>query len=869
MSPVPPRLPTRLLEAVLPPGPVGRSIVGDLEEEWSRKTAGAGRTVWYVSVALALAARYAFAGAIGGGGVMASETADALRRLARSPVQNLVTALALGLGIAAPATMFSVTQGLLRDIDVEEPERLVHFGRRFTPEVIGITRLDRLWPALEDVDDLEAVGWYRMDPVDLSGDGGPAERRTGAFVTPGAFRAFGTGPALGRTFVPRDATGSPVVVLGWELWRARFGGDRSLLGRTVRVDGTPRTVVGVMREGFRYPSGAELWLPLDPGPSADSGEAAYLAVGRLAAGASMNAVLGRVAGLDAALRAELGGELLPGSVVAAQSWRHKQIAPTHRRIIWVMLLVVSSVLLIACADVVNLMLARALGRSRQTAVRVALGAGRWRLLASHLAEGGALAVTGGAFGLALTLLAVRGFEATSADFLAHWMDFRIDGPVLLFGAGLVVVASLATGLVPALQSARVDLVPSLRDGDRGASSFRIGRLGGWLVAGEVALSCTLLVVAGLMVRGALTTLRTDGSYATESVLTASYELRAEAYPGADEVLAFHRRLVEHLGNRPGVLEAALTSHLPGVFAMPRRVEIEGHAYERPEDRPTSHRVVVSPTFLDALESRLIAGRPLTWEDGRTDPPAAWVNEAFARTHLAGRDPIGARVRMVSGGAAEDEPWLTVVGVVPSLGVDVGRDVDGTAVYLPLSGSAARSMTVVLRATHGTDPLALLTDVRASVAALDPDVALYGIDTLAGHVATTRAAEAIFAGLFLVFGAVGLLLAVVGLYGVLAFTVRRRVRELGVRVALGAGPVRVLRSALGGGLVRLASGLVVGLGLAALVAPLLGEALLGADPRDPWVYGAIGGLLALAGLAASLSPARRALGVDVMETLRAE
>jgi predicted permease len=849
-------------------------MVGDLLEEWSRRAPGPRRAAWFAGVTLRLGARYAAVRAARAVEATGTAAVASMRGALRHPLQTAFTVVALGVGVAAPATMYSVVAGITRNVDVDGADRLVHFGRRFNPTDVGIAPLDWLWPAVDGMDGLEAAGVYDFEWVDLSDEEHPAERVAATLVSPGVFRAFGVDPALGRTFTEEDARLGPApVVLGWGLWTRRFGGDRSVLGRSVRLDGEPRTVVGVMPEGYQYPTGAEVWAPMDPADSAAAATASHQAVGRLAPGVPLERIQAQVAVLNESLR-ERGEDLGPGGGVAAELWRDGLIAPEARRMLGVMLVVVGFVLVIACADVLNLLLARALHRSRETAVRVALGAGRGRIVAEHLTEAAVLSALAGAVALGLTVLAVRVFEVETAGLLAHWMDVRVDIAVLAFGAGMVALAAAGTGIVPAVQSGRLHPGPALRDGGRGASAFRIGRLSRWLVVGEIALSGALLVMSGLMVRGAVSSLRTDGTYATGSVLTARYELRPDAYAD-EEVPAFHRRLVDALRGRPGVADVAVASYLPGIYSLPVRVALPGSEEDPVRDLPRSHAAVVSPGFFGSLESDLARGRDFAWNDGAGGELPVIVNEAFVRRHLADRDPLGARLRVVSGGEPEDFPWATVVGVAPQLGIGVGRDADATGVYLPASApatpavSSARRMAVVLRAAPGTDPRALLPGLRETMTGLDPDVALYEVGTLAEHIRATRAVESVFAGLFLTFGFAGLLLAGVGLYGVMAFGVHRRVRELGIRVALGAEPRRVLRTAVGNGLVQLGLGLAAGLGIAALVAPHLGLLLLGADPRDPAVYGAVIVVLGLTGLTAAVAPARRALGVDVVEALRTE
>jgi predicted permease len=845
-------------------------MIGDLEEEWHRRPPGPRRSAWFGVVALSLAIRYLAVAAAVHARIGAHAVRETGMRAFRRPGQTAVVVGALGIGIAAPSIMFSVTRGLTREAELHEPERLVHLGRRFTPRVVGIAPLDWLWPAADGLDGVESAGVFRRSQVDLAGGREHAARTSAAWVTPGVLRAFRVQAARGRSLTGDDAdrSGGPVLV-GDAVWRARFGSDPQILGATVRVDGSPRTVVGVMPPGFGWPGGAEVWLPLDPAEAREP--RGYQAVARLADGIGLEVIREQVAVLNEGLLAR-GVEVGRGRELAAQSWRHHLIAAQDRRMMALLVALVGFVLVIACADVLNLLLARALARSRETAVRLALGSGPGRIVAGHLAEATLLSALGGAVGLGLTVLGVRVFEAQTAGELAHWMKLSVDLPVLLFGAALVTAAALGSGALPAWQAARLEIRSTLGGGAPRRGPFHLGRLSRLLIVGQIALSAALLTVAGLSVRGALTSLESTGEFATSSILAARYDARREALD-PDEAGELHRAVVEAVEARSGVEAAALTSHLPGTlfFGAPVRVEVEGRPVDRPEDRPRIRAVRASPALATTLASALQRGRDLSWRDRAGEPAAVLVNEAFVREHLGDREPVGTRIRL-DGGSGETgagAEWVTVVGVVPGLGVDVGAASGGAAVYRPISTDPLRTVALLVRASPGTDPLSLLPAVRDAVADLDPDLALWDVDTLAGHIRSDRAVESVFAWLFLVFGLAGLLLAGVGLYGLLAFTVRRRTRELGVRMALGAAPGQVVGRAVGGGLVRVLVGIALGLAGAAAVAPLLGPALLGADPRDPLVYGIVAATLVLTGAFAAWNPARRALSTDVGEVLRLE
>lgn len=886
----PPRLATRLLEAALPPDRRGRSIAGDLIEEWHARAPGPGRTLWYCRECVRVAARYALVRrrlpgvpvqrarprSTAAGGLplpTPDEARHIVRRLLRSPLSSALTVVALGVGIAAPTVMYSLVVGVTRDLPVPEPEALVHVGGRYTPTMIRGARLEWVRPTLEDGiwparAGLEALGAFGTVRYDLSGPGGLPERRTGAKATAGVFETLGVDPALGRALRDDDVSASEdVVVVSDALWRERFGADPAVLGRTLRVDGTPRTVIGVMPPRFAFPDEAAFWIPLDP-----AGTGAPLGielVGRLAPDGSLAVLRQSVAAVVAALREE---GTIPADVrggLGVEAWGDRAIDRRMRQVLRLMVLLVSFVLVIACADVAHLFLARALARRRATAVRVALGAGR-RVVGQHLLEAFLLAGAGGLLGLAIAAFGVRWLSAAMAARLSWWMELRLDPAVVAFSAGLVALAALATGLVPAFHASRLDVSTTLRDAERTSSGGRAAaRLTGLLVAGEVALTCALLVVAGLLTRGALRNLDTGGAYTTASVLTARYELRPERHADGEAVRSFHRRLLERVSAEPGVSAAGLISHLPGIYALRKRVELEGASYERAEDRPTTHVVYASPGFLDALGVSPQRGRGLRWTDGRDAPLTALVNEPFVRMRLGGRDPLGTRLRLAPEGPGEEPAWATVVGVVPSLGLETGRDPDPTGIYLPLSASPGRSVALLVRGGSDATVGSLARRAREIAAALDPDLALFEVASIEAHQRANRDMETLFARLFLAFGLAGLVLAAVGLYGLMVFTLGRRVRELGIRTALGARPHTVAWTAVRAGATQVLAGLAFGLGGAALVAPLLGDLFMGYDPRDGLAYGVVAATLLLTGAAAALTPARRALSLDVSEVLRTE
>jgi predicted permease len=799
-----------------------------------------------------------------------------LRSAVRTPAISALTVLALGVGVAAPTIMFSLLVGVTRDLPVPQPEDLVHVGWRYTPSIVRGSAIESLRPFLDDaeIDELESVGAFSGARLDISEEEGFPERRRAAALTPGVFSVLRVAPALGREFGPADAvaSGQPTVILADALWHERFDSDPAALGRSLRLDGEPHTVIGVMPPGFAFPDDADLWVPLDP---ADPGRyrSAEL-VGRLAEGRTLEALRERTAAVTVGLREAgvIGPEIRSGLDAAA--WSDRAINRNERRMILVMVVIVSFVLIIACADVAHLFLARGLARQRAMAVRMALGSGRWRVVRQHLLESGLLATLGGLLGVGVAAVGIRLLADAMAPRLGWWMDIKLDPTVVLFAAGLVACASLFTATLPALHATRLDVAGPLQSAARGQSMGRsVARATGGLVVMEVALTCTLLVVAGLLTRGALRNLEVEAGYETASVLASTYELPADRHPDEDAVWGFHRELLESLDARPDVAAATLTSHMPGIYSPIEAVELEGVSYERPEDRPRTHVARIAPGYLDVLGVAPLRGRDFRWSDGREDPLTALVNEPFVRRYMRGVDPIGTRVRIApeeSGDQAPaDERWTTVVGMVPSLGMNGGLDPDDTGIYLPLAAEPPRSLHLLVRTRAATDPGALVPAARGALATLDADVALADIRSLRAAIQANRDMESLFATLFTFFGVSGLVLAGVGLYGLTAFTVGHRVRELGIRSALGALPRALVWTAVRDGTLQIAAGLVAGLGLALVTAPMLGSRFMGYDPRDPVAYGAVTLALLATGIAATLGPARRASSTDVVEVLKAD
>jgi len=884
----PPRLGEWILRRTLPAGVVGGSIKGDLDQEFRLRAASSGAAyprAWYLAEALKLGVRYGVhrlslprrpsAGksrGMGWGEMLAQDVTQGFRRLLRTPGLALFAVVAMGLGIGATATTFSVSHGLLRDLPYVESDRLVHVG--WTRVEAGDDRIhltaSELSAFREAQTTLEALSAVRVGSVDLAGSDGPPERISGAQVTPDAFATLGIAPVLGRGFHPEEgALGGPeVAMLSHGLWVRRYGGDPAVVGRTVRINGTERTVVGIMPEGFRFPELQELWTPLQVGPPGDApgeGPRAYGAVGRLREGVSMEEA-----------RAEF--ETLARRLVLAHPEAYREYVPRVVRyyeyfvgrdaviVMNTLVVIASFVLLIACASVANLLLSRAVARSRELAVRSALGASRARIMGQLLSESLMISLLGGVLGALLAWGGAALFHSAVADLLPfYWMSCAIDGSVLLFVGALVLVAGVLAGMAPALRVSRVGAGEALRDGDRGASSFRIGRLSRGLVVAEVTLSFGLLATAGMMATGPLIHNRQDLGFDGRWVLTSELVLREDAYPEEEDRDHFFQELIRRLESVPGVEAATLSHHVPGVPAGPSRFHLQGQTYERNVDLPRARLSGVTPRYFHVLDTQPLEGRLFDEGDVAGGDPVAIVNRSFAQRFFPGVSPLGRQI--LTGGLDAEGPWATIVGVVPDLGMNGRRTELPEGILLPLSQRPQRSVVLLLRAS--TDLLALTPLVRGTLAELDPDLPLGRVRTAQAAMADDTRPELVFFYLVLACGSIALVLAAVGLFGVLAFSVRRRTREIGIRLALGAAVRSVLWETLRRGMTQVAVGMAVGVLLALGLAPLM-RGFFFADRLVDWsVYGVVGALMLGTGFLASLLPAARAVAVSPVEALRQE
>ena len=802
------------------------------------------------------------------------------RALAKQPGSALLSALILALGIGLSTFMFSLVYGvLMRGLDVPEPDRIAVVARVDTrqggDDDAPMSSQDFL-DFRERTRSFDGLLGYYGGTVNLADDERP-ERYQGAWVTANAFDVLRVRPVLGRTFLEgEDRPGtSPTVLLGYHVWRDRYGGDPGILGMAVRVNGRPGTVVGVMPEGFRWPSNHDLWITMDDDALADArGEGRYYwAVARLADGVGWDRAaldVARVADQLAAEHPQANEGRTARLLTVSQQQNGGEIA-----IVFIaMMVAVLSVLLVACANVANLLLARAATRMREAGVRVALGAGRLRLMTPFLAEALVLAAAGALAGTALAYWAVGLFDRATAPAYTgrpYFVTFEVDLPVLLFAVGITALTALMAGAAPAFQVSRADINEILKDEGRGSSSLRASRLGKVLVMVEVAFSVALLVGAGLMTRSMVELRSYELPFDPEAYVTGRVGLFETDYPTRADRQQFWTELERRTAAVPGVAGVALAAGVPGTGTGSTRIRLEGETYATDADRPQTHVELVTPGYFALLDAAVLEGEAFGVQHTQDAASVAVVNRSFADRFWPGASALGRRFRT---GTADTVPWVTVIGVVEDLQMQgftppgsPGSVPDGY--YVPIAQSDPSFLAVVARRSPGVAPAAIVPALRDVVRSIDPDLPLFDVRTAAEAVERSSWFYQVFGLLFIVFGAVAVFMASVGLYGVLAFSVSRRTHEIGIRMALGAERHQVLRLVLRQGLTHVGVGLLAGLLLAAGLSSVVAFLMFGVNPRDPLVFGLVVLLTLAVGLAASFFPARRATGVDPMVAFRSE
>jgi putative ABC transport system permease protein len=782
----------------------------------------------------------------------------ALRGLMRQPGFAAIAVATLALGLGASAAIFSVFRAvLLAPLPYAEPDRRVMVWSRWTG-------WDKTWVSAAEVRDyrqrarqLDAVAAWATSQVNLTGSGDP-ERVGAGQVTANILDVLGARPLIGRGFQPGEdvsGEGAAVALLGHGLWQRRYGGDSGIVGRLIEIDGRSVEVIGVMPRDFRLPTDfredfaepSELWTPLvlDADPD-NRGNHGLYAAALLSPGASPESAK--------AVAVTFVDEIL-GPVTPA---------------LWLVSAATVFLLLIACANVANLLLARAESRRKELALRTALGAGRLRLLRPLLAETTILALAGAAVGVVIAFAGTRLLAEANVAAIPRAGNAGIDVPVLLFSVALALVTAFICGLVPALRASEVDLADTLKDG---AQNVTAGagrqRTRSALVVAEMALAVVLLVSAGLALRSLWALRQVELGFTPENVLTVRVALPQVGYEDPMQVESFYQRLLDRIRALPGVEAAGAVRSLPLAATIGDwGLDIDGYV-ETPGNNAKGDWQVSTDGALEALGERLIAGRSFTAADRADTLPVALVNETMARKYWADGRPLGRRIRMGS----PSRPWITVVGIVADQQHNGVGAVVKEKFYRPhaqfsqVTGFAPRGMTLVVKTTG--DPMQALPSVRQAVASIDRSVPVAAPRPMTEVVSGAIAAPRFTGWLLGLFAATALTLAAVGIYGVLSYLVSQRTREIGIRVAVGAGPGAIARLVVGRGLSLALVGVVIGVAAAFVASRLMESLLFGVQPRDPLTFVGVPVVLTSVAIVGSVVPALRATRIDPVIALRSE
>jgi predicted permease len=846
---------------------MGAAVLADLERELALRQKARGNrwsdTLWLARVGLTVAFRLRLAagmrGIPRGAASLTGELEMATKGLVRSPGLAFASVVILALGVTAPTITYSVVAAHLRPIPISNWEQLVtvtHVTPGGSPNGRPLTASE--FAALrQSPGSLGTVAGYQSVAVDLSGGGGEPVQLRGARVTDDLLAILRGAPTQGRGFVVDDADES-VAVLGEGLWRRRFGSDPTLVGRSIRLDGLPHVVVGILPERLRFPTGAEVWLPMrwTQAPGALS---PVTTVGRLPPAVPLeradDEVRASLEGVSATQGRGEGGRFTVSLLAPRLGVSPREDLP--QGLGWLAL--ASCLLLVAAANVSNLFVCRAIARRHSFAVRSALGAGRSRLIAMHLTEAGVVSVLGGIIGMSMTVWVIRSFaEVFTFEDARWWRDMRVEPAMFWLALAFVTLSAVVAGLVPAFRATGKNVEADLRGDRRSGGVPRLGRVSQALIVVEVALSVALALQALLSTAPVL---ELPGSFEAREVLAAGYTLRPEEHANDLERVAFHRNLLDRVAGQPNVDRVSLLAPLPGrpgreASILPADLSPRGE-----DDGDGTAIVVTAPGAFDVLGVPLLEGRDLRWSDGEPGSLSVLVNEAYAQRYWSGESALGRHVIVPELGAA------TVVGVAPTLGIMPPRGVRPDAIYVPIPASPPSDPFLIASSVPGEDPMDLLAGARSALESLDPDKPYHTVGTPQSLFAYQWTPIYGMAGLFGWMGLAGLLMAGTGLFAVMAFTVAGRTHELGLRRALGATRSRLIRAVLGQAAVWLTQGLMIGLAISLVLRPTVPMA---ATLRgQPHLFLLVATALIATGLAAAAVPALRAVHVEPTVALRAE
>jgi len=823
-----------------------------------------------------------------------------LRVLAKEKGFCALAIFVLALGICGVTTMIAVVNGvLLKGFSFPAPEELVDVQFvdpiNFTPADFNarMTTSDFVDLKAQQTSFSAFSGYLNGSTINLT-HRGVAQRLTGGYVTHDFFRTLGVKPALGRDFLPEeDQPGvNKAVILTDALWRREFGADPSVFNQSIRINGRAASIIGVMPPKFAFPNNEELWIPVNtefpPRPRNDRGVNFISLIARLKPGATLES-----ASAEATTIARQFGEAYPDTNRQfSQGWVRPLIqvftGGALTGLLFTMMAFCVGVLLIACVNVMNMQFGRATLRTKELAIRSSLGASRSRLVRQMLTENLVLAGIGAIVGVALALWATDFLQAATSTMtnpIPSWMQFKVDGFVLAFVCGATALSAIVSGLVPAWLASRTSAVEVLKESGRGNTGRSVGVITRGLVIFQIVITSILLIGALLQVQSILKQQEIDFGYDTDGVIAARVGLMEGDYPTADSRQLFYEKLIRELRATPELEDAALTNRFRMIFSGQVQVEIEGKVYARDSDATQAQFENVSSGYHAVMGQRLLEGRGFTDEDSDQRLPVAVVNASFTRKHFGAESPIGRRFRAAVQKGGTPGPWRQIIGVATDVRMlppfnDQG---DNAGFYLPYFATAQGPLaeaavapqfgTIVARPQGGIRGDAAAQAVRNVIRKVDPNLPPYFVETPKTSIDGFLGQNRIVAAMFGIFGAVAVILAAVGLYGVMSFSVNQRSQEFGVRMALGADARAILTMVLKQGAWQLLIGLGLGLGMSLLVAILaeqgIGNFLFEVSPRDPLTYLTVSLLLAIVALIASLAPAIRATRVDPMVALHAD
>jgi putative ABC transport system permease protein len=821
-----------------------------------------------------------------------------LRILFKEKSFCFLAVLVLGLGIGGATTQFTVVNAVvLRGFSFPHSEQLMSVGL-IDPRASAQNNNFGIGNILsaQDYEDLRAAqqsfaqmaAYLNGSTINVTYKNNP-QRYTGGYVTEDFFKIIGVSPIMGRDFTAKDNKpgAEKVTILSHEIWQRDFNSDRNIIGQSVRLNGKAATVIGVMPPNFKFPVSEELWVPYyNEYPLKPRGElligasnSAPAVMGRLKPGVSIDQVNAEFVGLARRLAQDNPKTNAALTSASVQPLLNAVTGVQLRQQVWGMLAAVILVLLIACVNVMNMQFGRAALRAKEVAIRGALGATRWRIVRQMLTEAFVVAVFGAVAGVMLAYWAVDMFvrATNSLPFpLPYWIQFKIDGPVLVFTVVITLVATLASGLIPALLSSRGNTAEIMKEGGRGNSNRLVNLVTSALVVGQIALTAALLIAATLQIKSIQNQLKLAYGYDESAVYTARIALMEGAYPTQNARREFFLHAVRALRANPQFDSAAMSSRFRMTFDGQGQYEVDGQSYVTDHDRPRGNFESVSDNYFTILGLKVLEGRDFTIDDADGKQPVAIVNASFARKYYGRESPIGKRIRIFNPG--QPQIWRTIVGVVPDTLMQgpFDQQTEAAGFYIPLLGAepAPQFCTIIVRPRPGQRADTLGPALSKAVAEIDPNLPTYFAGTPARLHNEILGANRIIATLFGIFGAVAFILSAVGLYGVMSFSVNQRTQEFGIRIALGADARRIFRMVMKQGAWQLIIGLVLGGGGAALLLGFLAAAalqniLFKVNALDPFIYFAVAGMLTLVAAASCFVPARRATRVDPIVALRYE